>query len=183
MGWRGAGWEGVSFAAGAGFNYRRRDAWYSAAWYCVTTLHTTVEPWWIQGGLAAISVATRRLPRRCSPECEADPQSGAQMSLAGDSRVVGCQHDTCCQLAVATITATGVPAKLRARDTDLICAAELGERECASGLAWRGLGGGLLRGRGRFQLPPARRVVQRWYGVTTLHATVEPRWVRGGGSQ
>ena len=63
------------------------------------------------------------------------------MSLAGDSRVVGCQHDTCCQLAVATITATGVPAKLRARDTDLICAAELRERECAGELAWRGLGG------------------------------------------
>ena len=83
------------------------------------------------------------------------------MSLAGDSRLVGCQHDTCCQLAVTTITATGVPAKLHARDTDLICAAELGEREGASEFVKRGLGGGLLRGRGRFQLPPARRVVQR----------------------
>ena len=50
------------------------------------------------------------------------------------------RHNSC-QLAVATITATGVPAKLRARDTDLICAAELGERECASELARRGLGG------------------------------------------
>ena len=63
------------------------------------------------------------------------------MSLAGDSRLVGCQHDTCCQLAVTTITATGVPAKLHARDTDLICAAELGERECASEFVKRGLGG------------------------------------------
>ena len=64
------------------------------------------------------------------------------MSLAGDSRLVGCQHDTRCQLAVTTITATGVPAKLHARDTDLICAAELGEREGASEFVKRGLGGG-----------------------------------------
>ena len=75
--------------------------------------------------------------------------------------MVGCQHDACCQFAVTTITATGVPAKLHARDTDLSCAAELGERERASEFVKRGLVGVILRGRGWFQLPPARRVVQR----------------------
>ena len=69
---------------------------------------------------------------------------------------------------------------MHARDTDLSCAAELGERECASEFVKRGLGGVILRGRGWFQLPPARRVVQRWYCLTTLHTTVEPRWVQGG---
>ena len=43
-------------------------------------MHATVEPRWVRGGgLAVISVATRRLPRLCSPECEAEPYSRGRM--------------------------------------------------------------------------------------------------------
>ena len=60
-----------------------------------------------------------------------------------------------------------------------ICAAELGERECANEFVKRGLGESPSRP-GPVHQPPARHVVQRWYGATTLNPCQYPCGFRGG---